>query len=130
MEKSEWEDDWEKIEIPDLLKNENDAKRQKILEERKLMDEAEIGLADELFNETKPIISSQNSSIKQIQNIEKEKDRKLKQEQRRKEQENKQRMNSQIQREKREKQKRERELFGEAEVDEIYENYGYIADKY
>lgn len=49
--KTDLEDDWESIEIPDLLVSiQNKENQMKLLEERKLMEEAEVILNDELFN--------------------------------------------------------------------------------
>ena len=50
---TDWEDDWENIEIPDLCSEvsiKNKERELKLLEERKLMEESDLDLAKELFN--------------------------------------------------------------------------------
>jgi hypothetical protein len=62
---TDWEDDWsydyETIEIPDLIKE----KQIKVLEERKLMEDAELVLTKDLFSEkTQTIVDEPVKFIK------------------------------------------------------------------
>jgi predicted nucleic acid-binding protein len=55
----DWEDDWENTDIPDLIVTsleetiKNRERELKILEERKRMEEADLALSEELFDEEK-----------------------------------------------------------------------------
>ena len=56
------EEDWENIEIPDLIINfqetvKNKEREKRLLEERKMMEEADLALTNELFDEIKEQIN-------------------------------------------------------------------------
>ena len=130
---TDWEDDWENT-IPDLLVSiQNKERELKLLEERKLMEDADLALAEELFNDEQ---EKNNESKKQELFVpvnpvkEKPNDLKILQEQKRKELQEKQKQQSQKQKEKKHKEKKHKELFGEAEFDEYDEMYGNIEDQY
>jgi hypothetical protein len=131
---TDWEDNWENNEIPDLLVSiQNKERELKLLEERKLMEDADLALAEELFNDEQEKI---NESKKQelfvpVKHV-KEKPKGLQnlQEHKRQELREKQKQQSQKQKEKKQKEKKHKELFGEAEFDEYDEMYGHIEDQY
>lgn len=123
------EDEWETVVIPDLLgKKEKESvseRERQILEERKLMEEADAALAEELFlnNKTriqdKRIQDKQNHSFKPIIKIDL------------------QQINIENQKQESERLKkikedsmRIKEIYGEAEIDVYDELYGHIADPY
>lgn len=140
------EDDWENIKIPDLIINyqetvKNKEREKRLLEERKMMEEADLALTNELFDETKKQINEKNDNqyidrlnldkIK-IVKLTKEKPEELKMLQIKKRNEliEKQKLLSQKIREKKQQQQKFKELYGEAEVDIYTEMYGGIEDKY
>jgi hypothetical protein len=136
---TDWEDDWENNNIPDLLVSiQNKERELKLIEERKLMEDADLALAEELFNDEQ---EKKNESKKQELFVpvkpvnekpvkEKPKGLQILQEQKRQELREKQKQQSQKQKEKKQKEKKHKELFGEAEIDEYEEMYGYIEDQY
>lgn len=132
-----WEDeDWETTEIPDLITNlqvsmKNKERELKLLEERKLMEEADLALAEELFS------GKQNGDLALVQpvklykpEVKKEKQKSKEAIQRQKEITEIQKAQTQKNKEKKQQAKRHKELYGEAEVDEYEEMYGYIEDQY
>jgi len=132
-------DDWETVAIPNLIvPNE---KEQKILDERKIVEEADTVLAKELFLE-KPDINLENNKLEtknlETKNLENNKleanklnkSDMLERENRRKKQVEKQRREAEKIRKKKEEKLRQKELYGEADVDEYDEKYGGIADRY
>ena len=128
---TDWEDDWESTEIPDLLVSiQNKERELKLLEERKLMEDADLALAEELFNDEQE--QKKVESFVPVKLIKKEKQKYLQilQEQKRKELQEKQKQQSQKQKEKKLQKKKQEELFGEAEFDEYDEMYGHIEDQY
>jgi hypothetical protein len=132
---TDWEDDWENTEIPDLLVSiQNKERELKLLEERKLMEDADLALAEELFHGELEKIneSKKQESFVPVKLDKKEKPKNLQilQEQKRKELQEKQKQQSQKQKEKKQKEKKQKELFGEAEFDEYEEMYGHIEDQY
>jgi hypothetical protein len=133
---TDWEDNWENNEIPDLLlaSIQNKERELKLLEERKLMEDADLALAEELFNGEKEKIneSKKQESFVPVKLIKKEKPKDLQilQEQKRKELQEKQKQQSQKQKEKKKQQQKQKELFGEAEFDEYDDMYGHIEDQY
>lgn len=133
------EDDWENAEIPDLVLNlqvsiKNKERELKLLKERQLMEEADITLAEELIYGKHEIINKfkTDDHFIPINLVKKEKPTELLalKEKKRKELEDKQKQEAQKQKEKKQKQKKQKELYGEAELDEYEEKYGYIEDKY
>lgn len=134
---TDWEDDWENNDIPDLLVTiQNKERELKLLEERKLMEDADLALAEELFNgELEKVDESKKQElfvpVKPVKPVkEKPKGLQILQEQKKKELQEKQKQQSQKQKEKKQKEKKHRELFGEAEFDEYEEMYGHIEDQY
>jgi hypothetical protein len=132
---TDWEDDWENTEIPDLLVSiQNKERELKLLEERKIMEDADLALAEELFHGEQEKIneSKKEESFVPVKFVKKEKPKELKilQEQKRKELQEKQRQESQKQKQKKIQKKKQEELFGEAEFDEYDDMYGHIEDKY
>jgi hypothetical protein len=131
---TDWEDDWENNNIPDLLVSiQNKERELKLLEERKLMEDADLALAEELFNDEQEKINESKKQelfvpVKPVK--EKPKDLQILQEQKRKELQEKQKQQSQKQKEKKQKEKKQKELFGEAEFDEYDDMYGHIEDQY
>ena len=126
--KEEDEEDWEKIIIPDLIK-EQERRR---LEERRKIEEADLNLTEDLFldkgsisvsldlndnSNSNPVVkkSKRENSIyfeKKRNILEREKE-KLK-----------------MLRIAKEEKKRRMEMYGEAEIDEYDEQYGSVQDKY
>ena len=133
-------DDWETVDIPNLIVNE---KEKKILDERKIVEEADAILAKELFLE-KPDINIETTNkletnkletnkLETTNKLEEKKINKadmLERENRRKKQVEKQRREAEKIRKKKEEKLRQKELYGEADVDEYDEKYGGIADRY
>jgi hypothetical protein len=132
-------DDWETVAIPNLIvPNE---KEQKILDERKIVEEADTVLAKELFLEKPNInLETKNLETKNLETKNLEISRKeekkinkadmLERENRRKKQVERQRMEAEKIRKKKEEKLRQKELYGEADIDEYDEKYGGIADRY
>ncbi len=113
-----WTDDWENVIIPDLLVSVQNKERElKLLEERKLMEDADLALSEELFNDEK------DKKVFVPVKKEKPKDLQILQEQKRKNLQEKQQSQKQ-------KEKKHKELFGEAEFDEYEEMYGHLEDHY
>jgi hypothetical protein len=131
---TDWEDNWENNEIPDLLVSiQNKERELKLLEERKLMEDADLALAEELFNDEQEKINESKKQelfvpVKPVK--EKPKGLQNLQEHKRQELREKQKQQSQKQKEKKQKEKKHKELFGEAEFDEYDEMYGHIEDQY
>jgi hypothetical protein len=127
---TDWEDDWENT-IPDLLVSiQNKERELKLLEERKLMEDADLALAEELFHGEKEEKKEEAFVPVKFVKKEKPKDLQILQEQKRKELQEKQKQQSQKQKEKKQKEKKQKELFGEAEFDEYDDMYGHIEDQY
>lgn len=128
---TDWEDDWENTEIPDLLVSiQNKERELKLLEERKLMEDADLALAEELFHGEQAQKKVESFVPVKLDKKEKPKSLQMLQEQKRKELQEKQKQQSQKQKEKKQQQKKHKELFGEAEFDEYEEMYGHIEDQY
>jgi hypothetical protein len=128
---TDWEDDWENTEIPDLLVSIKNKERElKLLEERKLMEDADLALAEELFHGEQAQKKVESFVPVKLDKKEKPKSLQMLQEQKRKELQEKQKQQSQKQKEKKQQQKKHKELFGEAEFDEYEEMYGHIEDQY
>lgn len=137
----DWEDDWENTEIPDLIVNlqetiKNKEREARLLEERKKMEDADLILSEELFDEEKRIKRT-NDNLALAEPIkfvkakkEKPKQLQIEQEKRRQELQEKQKQQSQKQKEKKKQDKRLKDIYGEAELDEYDEMYGDIEDKY
>lgn len=135
----DWEDDWENTEIPDLIVNleetiKNRERELKMLEERKRVEEADLALSEELFDEEKrnKRTNENLALLEPIKFVKKEKPKGLQilQDQKRKEQQIKQKEESKKQKEKKLQQKRLKDIYGEAEYDEYDEMYGDIEDRY
>jgi Zn-dependent metalloprotease len=126
-------DDWETVDIPNLIINE---KEKNILEERKLVEEADAVLAKELcleMTEIKVIEPSNKLEPSKKQEPSKKKESTidlLERENRRKKQVERQRREAEKIRKKKEEKLRQKELYGEEDVDEYDEKYGGIADRY
>jgi hypothetical protein len=137
----DWEDDWENTEIPDLIVNlqetiKNRERQLKLLEEQKMMEEAELVLSEELFDEEKRNKRT-NANLALAEPIkfvktkkEKPKQLQIEQEKRRQELQEKQKQQSQKQKEKKKQDKRLKDIYGDAELDEYDEMYGDIEDRY
>jgi hypothetical protein len=118
----DYNDDWEKAIIPDLI-----SEREKILiEDRKKVEEADNNLTEELFSGKK--ITENNKSV--IVNASIILDKKEKPKFRRENLIETQKQKSESIKRKKLEQKRLNEIYGEAAVDEYYEMYGAIQDKY
>lgn len=137
----DWEDDWENTEIPDLIVNlqdtiKNRERELKLLEERKRMEEADLALSEELFDEEKRNKrTNDNLALAEpIKFVKAKKDKprqlQIEQDKRRQELQEKQKQQSQKQKEKKKQDKRLKDIYGEAELDEYDEMYGDIEDKY
>ena len=120
-------DDWENMIIPDLLERER-----QIIEERKMMEEADAILTEELFSdkakepkESKDCILQEHNNFLPVKLIKKVKPESIKYLL-----QDKQKQISQKIRQNKEEQKRKKEIYGEPELDEYDELYGYIEDKY
>jgi hypothetical protein len=132
-------DDWENITIPDLLiSNENRERERRLIEQRKLVEDADAELAESLFsNEPKEIKEiKEPKEIKETQilcNIgptkKKEKPKDLLQN-RQNELREKQIEDTKKKREQKENKLRLKDTYGEAEEDVYDDIYGDIADKY
>lgn len=133
-----WDDDWENNDTPEFFINlqetiKNRERELKLLEERRLVEESDQSLADDLFNNTDKEKISINQSIPVVPiriKKEKPKDIKLIQEKKKHELEQKQRQQSQNLKEKKQLANRIKDTFGESDMDKYYEKYGYIEDKY
>lgn len=128
------EEDWENIEIPDIQINQhekikNKEREERLLEERRKMEEADLILANDLFG--KETIKN-NKNFKPIIICKNEKQSELKKviEMRRKNIIEKQKKESQKLNELKIKHKKQIEIFGEANRDEYEELYGNIENKY
>lgn len=127
--KTDWEDDWENT-IPDLLVSiENKRRQVKLLEERKLMEDAEVALAEELFHGDH---ESKKEIFVPVKIVKKKKTKSLQflHEERKKELQEKQKQQSQKQKGKKLQKKKHEELFGDSELNEYDEMCVYIEDQY
>jgi hypothetical protein len=125
----DWEEeDWENIVVPDLLISiENRERERRLIEQRKLVEEADAELAESLFSndpkeepplcDIKPIVAKMKKPRDLL-------------EKRQKELREKQINEAKKAREQKEHKKRLNETYGEAEVDLYDDIYGDIADKY
>ncbi len=134
MSESWDDDDWETTEIPDLqVSIKNKERELKLLEERKLVEEADRALTEELFSgKQKHIDLDLLEPVKICKQPVTKKEKQKNQEaiKRQKEISEIQKAQSQKKREQKQKEKRHKELYGEAEADEYEEKYGYIEDQY
>jgi cbb3-type cytochrome oxidase cytochrome c subunit len=127
-----WENDWENEKIPDLLTSLKNKERElKLLEERKLVEDSDMALSEELFNGEKETNNEYKKveSITTVKLIKKEKSKDL-QEKKRNELQEKQKQQAQKEKQRKQQEKKLRELYGEAELDEYDEKYGYIEEQY
>ena len=126
------EDDWENMVIPDLLISiENRERERRLIEQRKLIEDADTELAESLFSNDPKEIKVQPTlcNIKPIPIAKREKPKDLL-EKRQKELREKQINNAKKMREQKEHKKRLKETYGEAKSDLYDDIYGDIADKY
>ena len=128
------EDDWENMVIPDLLISiENRERERRLIEQRKLIEDADTELAESLFSNDPKEIKVQPTlcNIKPIPIAKREKPKDLL-EKRQKELREKQINKAKKTREQKEHKKRLKETYGEAEAEsDLYDDiYGDIADKY
>ena len=124
----EQEDDWENIEIPDLyILIKNKEKEQRLLEERKLVEDADAELTEDLFS-GQNINKQKNINLTPIPTTQIQVKKKPTEflEKRQQELKKTQIEESQKKREKNTNNMRLKEIYGEAE-DDIYDD---IADKY
>lgn len=112
-------DDWETMVIPDLL-----VREKQILEERKKMEEADAKLTEDLFSDNPKYNILQECVVKK----EKPESTKLKCDKLLLE--NNQRQLSQKIIQNKEEKRRKQEIYGESELDEYDELYGYIEDTF
>lgn len=130
-------DDWENMEIQDLIVNlqdtiKNREKELKLLEERKRIEEAELALSEELFYEEK-INKRTNDNLaldEPIKFIKEKKELQIEQEKRHQELQEKKKKQSQKQKEKKKQEKRLKDIYGEVELDEYDDIQCNIEDKY
>ena len=128
---TDWEDDWENTDIPDLLVSiQNKERELKLLVERKLMEDADLDLTEELFRGEQSQKKVESFAPIKLDKKEKPKSLQMLQEQKRKELQEKQKQESQKQKERKQLQKKHKELVGEAEFDEYDERYGHLEDQY
>lgn len=129
---NDWEEDyeledWENTIIPDTMVSvENKDREQKLLEDRKKMEEADATLIKEMFTEKINNNLKTEYFFKPIIKREKSKDF----ERRKIELMEKQKQLSQKKREEKVQKMRLIEIYGESEIDNYDEMYGNIADKY
>ena len=141
-------DDWETVNIPNLIIN-NEQEKIK-LEERKLVEEADAILAKELFldkklEEERNKLKEESNKLKEESNKQKEPSKletnkqnkqkestidMLERKNRRKKHVEMQRQEAQKIKKQKEERLRQKELYGEADVDEYDEKYGGIEDRY
>ena len=121
------DDDWENVVIPDLIKRE---KERRMLEERKMIEDADKILTEELFlGETNVKMENNNTLIIPIHVQKKEKiigSENRRQKDRRQMMVKNQKEEAEKIRKKKAEKKRTAEIYGDAELDEYYEKYGYI----
>jgi len=129
----DWEEEtWENIEIPDLLISmENRERERRLIEQRKLVEDADAELAESLFSNDPKEIKVQPilCNIKPIPISKREKPKDLL-EKRQKELREKQIEEAKKAREQKAHKMRLKETYGEAEEDLYDDMYGDIADKY
>ena len=134
------EDEWETVVIPDLLGKKESERERQILEERKLMEEADAALAEDLFLNNKAKIQDTKIQDTKIQ------DTRIQVTRIQNKQTNifkpiikidLQQINIENQKQESERLKkikedsmRIKEIYGEAEIDVYDELYGHIADPY
>jgi hypothetical protein len=126
--------DWETVDIPNLIvPNE---KEKKILAERKLVEEADALLTEELFldkKENKEEGKKENKEEGKKENKENKKEGKKDfdlLEKRKKEHVDRQKQEAQRVKKQKEERIRIKEVYGEAKIDEYDEQYGAIKDRY
>ena len=126
-----WEDDWENTKIPDLFVNlqdtiKNRERELKVLEERKLMEEDDLTLAKDLFDKTqdKKVSVKYSILIEPVKFVKNENSKELKILQEKKT------GTTRKPKSKKQQDKRLKEIYCESQVDEYYEIYGDIEDKY
>lgn len=112
------EDNWENAIIPDL-------REKKLIEERKKVEEADNILTEELFFGKKLEYKGDDNKLVYL---EKEKPKCI--ENRREKLIENQKQKSEFIKKKKMEQQRFKDIYGEAELDEYYELYGSIQDKY
>lgn len=128
-EEEEDYDDWETYEIPDLIVlQENKERERKILDERKIMEEADAVLVENLFNSIENVNKCDSKQSNRDFGFKPIKKEKLKTNTNTNELE--QKKESQMQRQRKEEKKRQNDIYGEAELDKYTNLYGSIEDKY
>lgn len=131
----DWEnDDWETSAIPDLMISiESKEREAKVLKERKMMEEADAVLTEDLFsNEERVDNKERKEKVYKFKSpIKKDKPKELL-EQRKQQLKEKQKLESQNLRDQIAKKMRSKEVYGEAEadVDMLEDTYGKIENKY
>jgi hypothetical protein len=128
----DWEDDWETSEVPDLRNIEEENKK---LLERKLVEDADKELTNDLFNDSEKLLDKINLTSNKIKTtndknkLMNDKSKSLKKMNETKKFETERQ--KEIKKLKKSEKIRETELFGESTtVDEYEEKYGYIEDEY
>ena len=122
------EDDWDSISWDNVATQLNE-KQLKLLEERKLMEESELDLTKQLFDETFELLQKQNElcikkNIQPIDNYNKYISKKHKKHI------EKQKLDSKLLKDKKMELKRQQNIYGTSEADYYDETYGYIEDEY
>jgi len=122
------EDDWDSISWDNVVTQINE-KQLQLLEERKLMEESELDLTKQLFDETFELLQKQNELCikKNIQSIDNQ--HKYINNKHEKHIE-KQKLDSKLLKDKKMELKRQQDIYGTSEADYYDETYGYIEDEY
>jgi hypothetical protein len=142
LNNDDFNDDWETVDIPNLIVS--NEKEKKILAERKLVEEADALLTEELFlgkkefKEDKKEFKEDKKEFKEGKKEDKKEGKKefkeeidlLEKEKRKKEHVDRQKNEAQRIKKQKEERMRQKELYGEAKIDEYDEQYGDIEDKY
>ena len=119
------EDDWDSISWDNVATQLNE-KQLKLLEERKLMEESELDLTKQLFDETFELLQKQNELC-----IKKNSDPYDKHiNHKHKKHIEKQKLDSKLLKDKKMELKRQQDIYGTSEADYYDETYGYIEDEY
>lgn len=131
MSINDWEDDdWETNDVPDLLVSlQNKEDELKKLAERRMVEDADLELSEDLFSENKKSVL--NDFPKEQLTKEKEKEKKPSFKNKKNiELQDKQKEKAQQKRLKKQQAQQHKELYGDAELDEYDELYGDIEELY
>lgn len=122
------EDDWDSISWDNVVTQINE-KQLQLLEERKLMEETELDLTKQLFDETFELLQKQNElCIKPIDNHNHNQNKYINN--KHEKHIEKQKLDSKLLKDKKMELKRQQDIYGTSEADYYDETYGYIEDEY